>query len=1133
MRTNMKQLFSLCLSAVLLGVVHSAGATSFKDAPKLPFDGFMKTAPAGIAEPGVQGQALLNETRTVNPFVRKSPARLTAGGSEIYGWGVWGSGVYNPAGLYSIEANTVESVWHDDSYLTSNSTLSGGYYIDDKICGVNLYSIMGYVLGYSWMEFDFSTGEILESHVLDTQTSAIFTRMAYNSTDGCLYGTGMYMPYNGGNSTVFMKAPADDLSDVTVLADIPSDKDLCALCYNESEQCFYGINRSSELVKITTGGETEAVMQINLSEIGFSTMYFFGMVYSPIEKVYYMSPMTGSQSYIATIDTATQSVEVLYDASELVQLGFMFTTDEASPDPDQPSKPELVSSTFMQGSTSGWNIYRIPSTYGDGSPIEDSMTAVTLVDGEIYREYIVKAGKQLRATYLRLTPGHHTFGFYVVANGKESRKISKKLYIGFDTPSSPANVVLDNDRISWDAVYTSENGGYVNYSDIQYRVTLNGEELGMTDETEFAVNLPENEPLNLYTAEVTAVYRDNESTPAVSNSITVGQPLPLPVNIIPTETQSQLCTVFDGDGDAAGWSYMADSNTPGEGYFSSASNSYASTDDWLILPPFEVTDTDRYYTLDFEVAIKYAAYNEEYIEVYAGTAADPAAMTTCIVAEMQPMDGKNTDFQKVIATFKAEQKGACYIGFHAVSAADQFGMYLHDINIVDNNITDESPWEVNNIEADPAEEGALSATISFNMPTMTIGGDEIASDAEIVATVSSSIETKTVKGTPGSRNSVDVEAMQGDNTFTIVASLGDFNSQTSVVNAYCGVYVPAAPEITESTVSEDMMSLDLKWNPVTTAFEEGEYVGDDITYTVYQGTDTGLFGIYWTPIESGVSECEYVYTLPEGTPQALYIIGLTAENAAGNCGTVNYVQVLMGTPYELPMLEDFSDGGVTTSPWMFYRPDSSFSAEWGWMTIADVVDAPYDGTSALGARGGAGSYAGISTPRFSTVDIEEAYIGIGLYADVDAPEITLMASYAGGESQVEIGSVQPAEGKGFDYFEFALPEELLGKGWVDVTIIAHFVTGDEVLLLTEVNVVDGTVAPGTSSVQTIDAGKGIYGGKGMVSVRGCEGSDVVIYSVNGAVMANSRAQSDNAVYLLEKGVYIVIAGNRKAKVIVR
>lgn len=1069
------------------------------------------------------GIARINKADKGNPFhVRKISDESTG----IYAWNAY-SAKNNFKGLYSIGTDNVNLEWSDSFFDTYNYTLSTGYLNDNKICGVASASYMGYIMAYTYVEYDLMSGELLNAFDLDLDATPFFTHMAYNPNDGCIYGSGQYFSYNNGETALFMKVPADDMSNVTILSELPGTKDLTALCFNENEEMFYGVDNDNNFVQLATDGTYTTLFQLHSDQAELYYPWIMGLVYNPDENLYYCNPACVPIVYIATIDPVAKNVDIKYELPDGNQFTAMFTTLKTEQNPLQPQKPELIETSFIDGSTSGYNIYHMPELLTDGTSIDSPLTATALVDGETYGTYESAPGDELKVTFSELSRGNHTFGLYVTAGGYDSKIMRSDMFVGSDTPSAPQNVRIDQNILSWDAVRSSVNGGYVNYSDLTYNIYLNEDKIATTSETSYTLTIPEDATLKVYTATVTASYDGYESAPGYSNSIITGNPFNLPLSITPTPEEVMLCTILDANQDGATWSYNEYSNAFQFGY----SEPGFDNNDWLFLPPFNFDRIGNYLEISFDAAIRGTSYANEYLTVYIGTSPEPSAMKQCIIDTFTPMNGQSTEYQNIDSLFIPSERGPLYIGFHSTSDSYQMGMLVRNIKISDPNISDKSPDKVENLSSEGATDGILSATVTFDMPVKNISDETLDPDASLVATVSSPVESKTITGTPGSSKSLTIATVQGVNEITISVELDGNNSPSASTEVYTGVYVPATPLISETEVAADMMSMTIRWEPVSQAAEPGKYVGDNVTYTIYQGIDSNM-GLMWYPIQSNVEECQFSYSVEESDHMSIRYIGVSAENEAGNNGSLSYTMELLGAPYSLPLTEDFTDGQLSTSPWLPYSPTDKYLNYWQWFDISQWVNTDIypEGTFAFGAINQAGKKAGISIPRFNTQNIEAASVTLNAYVDIDAPEITLNAIYSGMTGDpIELAAIQPAEGRGFEEISIPLPDELLGKDWVQVNITGSFYDSSQILLLVNASV----TGQKQTNISYVDSIRKINGGKGFVELTGYDNACVTISDLTGTIIFKGTAQSPNTTIDLEKGLYLINADNDKAKVIVR
>lgn len=96
-------------------------------------------------------------------------------------------------------------------------------------------------------------------------------------------------------------------------------------------------------------------------------------------------------------------------------------------------------------------------------------------------------------------------------------------------------------------------------------------------------------------------------------------------------------------------------------------------------------------------------------------------------------------------------------------------------------------------------------------------------------------------------------------------------------------------------------------------------------------------------------------------------------------------------------------------------------------------------------------------------------------------------------------------------------------------LLAHAKVGDEVKAGPKSN----SVFINGTSVAEIEAAHGILGGVGQIRINNLAGEDLVIATADGKVVKNGKVTSAQAYYGLEKGIYVVTAGNITAKVVVK
>ena len=101
-------------------------------------------------------------------------------------------------------------------------------------------------------------------------------------------------------------------------------------------------------------------------------------------------------------------------------------------------------------------------------------------------------------------------------------------------------------------------------------------------------------------------------------------------------------------------------------------------DDWAFSPGIQL-QAGHNYRLTFYYKAASSSYTEK-LEVKMGTSNNSGAMTTQLFNDDNMT---NTSYQLAICDFNVSSDGTYYFGWHAYSDADQLGIYIDDINLID------------------------------------------------------------------------------------------------------------------------------------------------------------------------------------------------------------------------------------------------------------------------------------------------------------------------------------------------------------------------------------------------------------------------------------------------------------------
>ncbi|MCH5219924.1 MAG: T9SS type A sorting domain-containing protein [Muribaculaceae bacterium] len=1063
---------------------------------------------------------------------KKSVGARISSKTPIYGY-VYYSMEYDTQALYKVEGDDFQLLWYDPFFESDVMVeASEGWYEEGKVNGVAIMRSDNVVTGYVSYSIDFDSGELLYWDDLGLEIPIMFINPTFNPDDGNIYG----FAYDFDNDGKICWAVANpyDLHTTKVLNDKTT---YCySLCYNSSNQKFYGVNTNQEFVSIDTEGNQTVITNVPDAQ-NFAT-YFAGLVWVPSSEAFYWNAQYADDSsamYKITLDGEFALEDYYADGTEFT---YLFTT-ESPIIPDIPARPSFNTINFKGGSLQGDIVFTLPSQMGDGTPIpQDSpMSYTILLDDVIYTTGESRSGNDVSIEFSLSTPGYHKFGIFVTYNGDNSSISYRTLWLGNDTPLVPSDVKMTENEVSWKAVGDQGiHGGYVNVNEVIYEVYVNDELMGSTSSTSLKINLPEDATLAKYSATVYAVFDGKKGKGGSSNSILAGKPYQVPVYFEPTLEEFELMVIEDKNSDGITWSYWKDHNALGTLYTYNYEDYF---DDYIFLPPIEISNTDKYYVFSLEAAIRANNYPDEYLEVVYASAPSSEAIMGVLVPEFAPTASQyETPWTRKEGLLKVSTPGTYYIGIHATSPGDQLGLLAKAFRLNEAEINEDSPAAPKILDVIPGSNGELKATVKFAYPELLLNGLQI--DQNTILTLNVLVNGEKVyidqSGKPGEESSFIVETVQGRNEISISVTADGLDSPSEITNIFTGQNLAATPKNLKSEESEDMMSIKLSWDAVTTPDKRGDYINpEDVRYAVYVQVQN-IVSYHWQLISDGITDTHCTIRLQEGAPMDEYTFGIASYNPAGSNDEVVTVSAYLGTPYSLPYSEDFENEEYTfqTAPWFVYPNfnGQSYNAQW-YTFMLDQVDEYFAGDkqTVLYCLPQANRDKGlIGMPRFSTRDCGTAQINLQIVEGPAATDFNILGEIYGNSQLITVASYEQSQTDDtkISTLTYELPQELLNQYWVQLYLEPVFKTKDKIFIVCSIDITS------TTSVESISGEDGrIEGGKGYIEIEGYAGLNAKVFSIDGKLMKNILKISDHEVLDIAPGVYIVNVKNNVRKVIVR
>ncbi len=514
----------------------------------------------------------------------------------------------------------------------------------------------------------------------------------------------------------------------------------------------------------------------------------------------------------------------------------------------------------------------------------------------------------------------------------------------------------------------------------------------------------------------------------------------LPMELTPTQEEINLFTILDANGDNKKFAYRSNF-----GGLVSPSNDKMDCDDWAITPGLRFTDVSSNYELAFTLTQNMRGDKfQSSFEFYIGTSPTAEAMATKI-GEVKDfwVATANKDMPQAVQFAVPGEAGVYYIGIRCVTPAmhDDISSWpatFKNISVKAMESSASAPMQPTDAAVTPGENGALSATVAFTMPTTAMNGKPLTASGQLTATIASPAETKTVKALPGAAVTETVKTNQGENALTVRVD-GAVEGEPVPLSVYSGMVLPMRIHDLAAVLSPDNMSMTLTWSPPTEGKNGGYVDFSKVDYVVY--LNDGPDGDYRELTTVGATRT-YTYAMETGAKLRTVKLRVLPRNAAGVSDDTTawidqdpvYVSEMLGTPYALPAIERFDNKDMKYTPLTIQRPGDYAGR---WMIDDPSGCVPDDNQSALMAYSpfDEGATMGrVALPKFSTKGLGN--VAFSLKAMRYSPYATNMDVYARNytEDLTLLGTINCSAGTDWVEVSFPLPAQFQGKDWVQFVI---------------------------------------------------------------------------------------------------
>ena len=567
-----------------------------------------------------------------------------------------------------------------------------------------------------------------------------------------------------------------------------------------------------------------------------------------------------------------------------------------------PAAASDLKADFAGGASSGKVSFKAPDKKYDGSSLTGNVSYKVFANGKEVADGTAEAGKKVEAN-VTVSEGVVNFIVFCSNDAGKGPRVRLTTYVGYDVPDVVGNLAMDLDEtgkatVTWEAPKEGLHKGYM--GPLTYDVFRNvGEESTKVAEgisaTSFSEVVPKGK-LSAYSYSVQAINGPKRSAIATSDGKIFGNALEVPFfDDFPTAASFKLYTVIDVNEDKSTWGW----NSSKGGSCVYRYNKKNDADDWLISPPIQMKQ-GKAYNVSFKAAAGLSMFPER-LEVKWGNDKTVEAMEKEILPATDIASVKYQEFTKRI---EPAADGNYYIGFHAISKANEFRLTLDSLS-VEVAAEAKAPAMVDNLTAAADPTAALKATLKFNAPTKAVDGSALTDLTKIVVSCGErAVKTITAPALGSAQEVVDENAVNGENTYTVVAyNAHDFGLKASV-KVYVGQDVPVLGKI---KTTDQTTAVKLGWE-VPTGVHKGVILPAEVTYNIHSVTDDGKLGDKLGSVKGSTGYTVSDLNTNEGK-QKYQHWAVNAENVAGTSGWAAGA-LIVGAPYTLPFHNSFKDGTV-------------------------------------------------------------------------------------------------------------------------------------------------------------------------------------------------------------------------------
>ena len=747
-------------------------------------------------------------------------------------------------------------------------------------------------------EYDTTTWQQNGYSQYGSDASIIGNDLTYDPSTGNVYGF-FYNPLSMDEPMRFGTISYTSYgAEVTTISTLPSDF-ICIAANSEGQ--LYGIDSEGLLYKINkTDGALDVIDYTGVRPSTFRQSATFD---PNTGKLYWAAFREDYTSGLYEINLENGLATLITDFPDNMEISCLHIPVSDTAD-GAPAEVTDFSVSFSGGSLTGTASFTAPTETFSGDTMSGELKYYILADTDTIKSGEAQTGESV-STEITVSQNGETQFTLLTRNAAGFSRATEpiKMYVGIDIPNPPTNVVLTVDdtkkvSLTWTAPVAGVHGGYFDSQALVYDVVRYPGQISVaTDLTAcaFNENLPDG-PLAAYYYTVTAKIKGISSEAVESNREVAGDAFTVPFSDdLSGDDTYDLYTIIDANDDGTQWNPSMNAFS----YFYSFVN---SADDWVITPPIKL-QTGYSYKFSFSIRAGSSYGTEKFATAY-GQGTNPSAYT-----ELTPVQElQESNYTTIEQTFEVASDGEYRFGVHALSDANQYGLYVTNFSVTAESLSS-APDSVTNIQIMPAELGELKATLRFNAPSVDTGNNKLdkLTKVEIYRNGENLLTTFENPAAGELLEYVDNTPTNGMNHYLFVGYNDKGRGVEATDSAYIGIDRPINPD-NVVLMDNGQDGITLTWEAPGNEGANGHYVNPvDLTYTIYNPDGT--------VVAKDIAGTRYsmAYDLEKYTNVIYFKV--TASNIGGESPAENSSYLVTGRPATLPYHESFPNGGTVQTFW--------------------------------------------------------------------------------------------------------------------------------------------------------------------------------------------------------------------------